>query len=169
MQAGFKKFGTDEQGAVAMTFGLMTMVMLFLCGMAMDYCRAMNVRSRVNDAADSAALVAGRALMEGKLSVGEIQPMAQKYFDANIKGLGTSAKIDTPSIKVDAVSGAVNVDVNAHVPMTLTRLAGFKALDFPVSTAAVFKPKDIELGMALDITGSMNAPRRSTEAARSSA
>ena len=160
MQAGFKKFGTDEQGAVAMTFGLMTMVMLFLCGMAMDYSRAMNVRSRVNDAADSAALVAGRALMEGKLSAGEIQAMAQKYFEQNIKGLGTSAKIDAPSIKIDAVSGAVNVDVSAHVPMTLTRLAGFQTLDFPVSTAAIFKSKDIEVGMALDITGSMKSSPR---------
>ncbi len=39
--------------------------------------------------------------------------------------------------------------------MTLTRLAGFKTLDFPVTTAANFKQKDIEIGMALDITGSM--------------
>lgn len=158
MQTVFKKFGKDEQGAVAMTFGLMTLVLLFLCGMAMDYSRAMNVRSRVSDAADSAALVAGRALMEGKLSVAEIEQMAAKYFQQNIKGLGTTASIDNPTIKVDAQTGAVNVNVSSHVPMTLTKVAGFQTLDFPISTTAIFKQRDIEIGMALDITGSMGDP-----------
>ncbi len=89
------------------------MVLLFMAGMAIDYTRAMNVRSRIADAADSAALVAGRALMDGNLSAAEIQALAAKYFDANTKSLGTSAKIGTPSIKVDPITGAVTVDVNA--------------------------------------------------------
>lgn len=155
MQTGFKTFGTDERGTVAMMFGLTTTALLFISGMAVDYSRAMNVRSRVADAADSAALVAGRALMEGKLSTGEIRAMALKYFEQNTKSLGNSAILGSPQIKINPNSGEVSVDVDAKVSMTLTKIAGFNTLDVPVTTTAVFKQKDIEVGMALDITGSM--------------
>ncbi len=56
-------FGSDERGTVAMTFGIMMTALLFFAGMAVDYSRANDVRSRVSDAADAAALAAGRALM----------------------------------------------------------------------------------------------------------
>lgn len=149
-------FGSDERGAVAMTFGLMMMGLLFLAGMAVDYTRAMNVRSRIADAADSAALAAGRALLDGKMSVSEIKELATNFFNQNVKSIAGQAKIDTPVINVDPVTGAVTVDVKSHVNMTLARLGGFETLDFPISTAVNFAQKDIEVGMALDITGSMD-------------
>jgi len=152
-----KSFRTDENGAVAMTFALVLSALLFLAGMGLDYSRAMNVRSRIADAADSAVLAAGRALMDGKLSDGEIRQLAVSYFNQNVKSIAGSAQIETPSVTVDATTGSVNFDVNAHVSMTLARLGGFKQLDVPVSTAAVFQAKDIEVGMALDITGSMSS------------
>lgn len=151
-----KKFASDERGTVAMIFGLTSMALLFAGGMAIDYARAMNVRSRVADAADAAALAAGKALLEGKLSADQIKKLAAKYFDQNIEGLGKSAQIDKPLIDVDPNTGAVKVDVATHVNMTLSRIAGYKTLDIPVATEAVFKQRDLEIGMALDITGSMN-------------
>jgi Flp pilus assembly protein TadG len=55
-----KTFASDERGAVAMLFSLMMTALFFLAGMAIDYNRAMNVRSRISDAADAAALAAGQ-------------------------------------------------------------------------------------------------------------
>jgi len=118
-----KTFASDERGAVAMLFSLMMTALFFLAGMAIDYNRAMNVRSRVSDAADAAALAAGRALIEGKMTSSEIE--------------------------------ALSIDVNGHVNMTLARLGGFDSFDLPVSTSVNFQEKEIEVGMALDITGSM--------------
>lgn len=154
--SNLKTFGSDERGAVAMTFGLMMMVLLFLAGMAVDYTRAMNVRSRIADAADSAALAAGRALLDGKMSVAEIKDLAKTFFNENIKGVANQANVEEPVITVDPDTGAVTVDVKSHVNMTLARLGGFKSLDFPIATAVNFAQKDIEIGMALDITGSMD-------------
>lgn len=149
-------FAGDQRGTVAMMFGLMGSVLLFLAGMALDYTRAMDVRTRVADAADAAALAAGKALMSGNMDVAEIKALAQKYFvqnTANLKGLAT---IDPPAVNVDPQTGAVTIDVTSHVNMTLARIGGFKSLDFPVTTAVNFAQKDIEVGMALDITGSMD-------------
>ncbi|MEQ1714939.1 MAG: hypothetical protein ABL907_02955, partial [Hyphomicrobium sp.] len=123
-----------------------------------DYTRAINVRSRVADAADAAALAAGRALLDGNMSVGDIEKLAAAYFEQNTKSLKGSAKIDKPVIKVDPKTGGVTVDVTSHVNMTLARIGGFKTLDVPVATAVNFQQKDIEIGMALDITGSMRDP-----------
>ncbi|MGE0055830.1 MAG: pilus assembly protein TadG-related protein [Hyphomicrobium sp.] len=151
-----KTFASDERGTVAMIFSLMLMALFFLAGMALDYNRAMNVRSRIADAADAAALAAGRALMEGQMTSSEIEAMALRYFQQNVKGVEGQANIDQPVIAVDSTTGDVSVDVTGHVNMTLARLGGFNRLDVPVSTAANFQQKDIEVGMALDITGSMS-------------
>ena len=148
-------FGSDERGTVAMMFGIMMTALLFLAGMALDYGRAVNVRSRVLDAADSAALAAGRALMEGSMTATEIQALALRYFNENIKGVNGQATIDTPRIQVDTTTGGVTIDVNSQVNLTLARIMGKQTIDFPISSAVNFSQKDIEIGMALDITGSM--------------
>ncbi len=150
-----KTFGTDEQGSVAMIFGLMSISLLFMAGMAVDYNRITNMRQRVADAVDSASLAAGKALLEGKLTDSEIEDLAKIYFTENVKNAKRIGTVDAPSVKVDREKGSVTIDVNSSVPMTLTRLGGFQNIDVPVSSAAVFQQKDIEVGMALDITGSM--------------
>ncbi len=148
-------FGSDERGTVAMIFGIMLTGLLFLAGMAVDYTRAMNVRSRVSDAADAAALAAGRALMAGGMDSAEIRALALKYFNENVKSVNGAAIVGTPTINVDTRTGGVTIDVNSKVKLTLARIIGKQTLDFPISTAVNFSQKDIEIGMALDITGSM--------------
>ena len=49
----------------------------------------------------------------------------------------------------------MKVDVGVRVPTTLSRLSGRTEMNAPVSTAAVFEQKDVEVAMALDVTGSM--------------
>lgn len=151
-----KSFGTDEQGSVAMIFGLMSIALLFMAGMAVDFNRITNMRQRVADAVDSASLAAGRALLDGKLSDSEIEDLAKLYFTENVKNAKRIGSVEDPKVIVDRQAGSVTIDVNSSVPMTLTRLGGFKDIDVPVSSAAVFQQKDIEVGMALDVTGSMS-------------
>ena len=148
-------FQSDERGTVAILFGLMATAFLFLAGMAVDYNRISNVRERVSEAVDAASLAAGRALLDGKLSNAEIETLAVTYFNENVKSVKKAATIGTPSVKVDRDKGSVDIDVEAKVNMTLARIGGFTNIDVPVSTAAVFQQRDIEIGMALDITGSM--------------
>lgn len=150
------RFNSDDQGTVAVLFGLMSVALVFLAGVAVDYGRVTNMRQTVNDAVDSASLAAGRALLDGKLSDSDIVTLATTYFDENVKSAKMIGTVEEPKVTVDRESGAVNIDVQSQIPMTLTRLGGFQTFDVPVSSTAVFEQKDIEVGMALDITGSMN-------------
>ncbi len=151
---GIKKFGSDDRGAVAITFGVMAMALFFMTGVAVDYSRVMNVRGRLVEAADAAVLAAGKALLAGQ-SESAIETLALTYFRENVKNISESAEIGEPTISIDVTTGAVNLDVQATVDMTLTGLGGFPTQDVAIESQAVFSTRDIEIGMALDITGSM--------------
>lgn len=150
-----KTFGSDDEGAVAILFGLMTFMLFFMGAIAVDYSRVIDMRSRVSSAVDASSLVAGRALLDGQLNDSEIVVMATNYFNENVKGVKAMGTIDTPTIKIDRENGAVDIDVKSSVKMTLARIGGFTKMDIPVASAASYQQKDIEVGMALDITGSM--------------
>lgn len=151
-----KTFASDERGSVAVLFGMMSLALMFLAGVAIDTARVMDVRTRLADAADAAALTAGKALLDGSMSASEIEDLAVAYFEQNTKVIAGYSHIEKPVVAVNVDTGAVNVDVKAEVDMTLGRLAGLTKMELPVSSAAVFQQKDIEIAMALDITGSMN-------------
>ena len=152
-----KSFKTEEQGSVAVMFSLMSVALLFLSGMAVDYSRITDVHTRLVGAVDAASLAAGRAMLDGKLSDDEIIAMAEKYFDANVKNTRKMGPITKPDIKINRVTGAVDFSVRSDVAMTVSRVGGFQTMAVPVVQQAVYKQKDIEVGMALDITGSMDA------------
>ena len=67
-----KKFSTDEQGAVALMFGLMSFTLFFVGAIAVDYSRIIDMRSRITTAVDAASLAAGRAMLDGNSSDSEI-------------------------------------------------------------------------------------------------
>ena len=155
-QHQFKSFGSDEQGAVALLFGLMTFVLFCMGAIAIDYSRVIDMRTHIASAVDSSSLAAGRALLDGKLSDDEIITLATTYFNENVKGVKQMGVVGIPSIHIDRDNGTVDIKVDSEVKMTLARVSGLEKMDIPVKSAATYKQKDIEIGMALDITGSMD-------------
>lgn len=154
-----KKFSSDEQGVVAVLFGMTTFMLFCMGAIAVDYSRIIDMRSKISSAVDSASLAAGRALLDGQLSDSEIISLATAYFTQNVKAATAMGNVGTPTITIDRDQGTVDIDVQSSIKMTLARLAGFNEMDIPVGSEATFKQKDIEVGMALDITGSMDEVR----------
>ena len=154
-----KKFSKDEQGAVAVLFGLMTFMLFFMGAIAVDYSRVIDMRSKISSAVDAASLAAGRALLDGNLSDSEIVSMATTYFVENVKSAKAMGTIGAPTISVNREQGTVDIDVQSKVSMTLARVGGFTEMSIPVVSEATYLQKDIEVGMALDITGSMDEVR----------
>lgn len=145
----------DDRGSVAMMFGLMTTVLVMFSGLALDYGRIVDLRGRMVDAADSATLAAGKAMLAGELSDTEIIELARTFFVQNLGPLSEATTLGDPDIRINRTTGDVAISVVANLGMTLARVAGYKSMQVPITSEANFRQKDIEVGMALDITGSM--------------
>ena len=150
-----KSFQQKEQGSVAILFGLMSGALFLLAGMAIDYSRITDVHTRLSSAVDAASLAAGRAMLDGKLSDDEILVLAGKFFDENSKNVSKMGNLAKPDIRINRATGSIDINVSTDVAMTVSRIGGFTTMNVPVVSQAVYKQKDIEVGMALDITGSM--------------
>lgn len=149
----------DRDGAIAMLFGLMAFAFAMMSGMALDYSRVIHTRGKLTAAVDAAALAAGKALLDGRMTDGEITQMAKDYFTNNMNSdSGLFGSIGEPDIHIDRTTSSIVIDATAVVPMTLTRMAGFEDITLPVNSATTFEQQDIELSLALDLTGSMNGP-----------
>lgn len=151
-----RDFSKDEGGSVAILFALMVIVLSFVAGMALDYSRVNHSNQKLGAAADAAALAAGRALQDGRYSDSDIQDLAMAYFRENIENSGGSfADISNVNVSINRSNATVTFQVDSNVPMTLTKVMGYQNVNLPVTSAVTFDQTDIELGMALDITGSM--------------
>ncbi len=153
-------FAGDRRGTVAMIFGLMSFAFLMVAGVAIDYGRIIHMNKRMMNAADAAALAAGGALLDGRLNDDEIELLAQNYFNKNMEQAGSSfGSYSEPEVTVDRVGGDIVIASVATVPMSITKIAGFTEVRMPVNVATSFDQQDVELGLALDVTGSMRGTK----------
>lgn len=157
LNSALKAFADDERGGIAIMFGISVVALSIFAGVAIDYSRVSHERTRVASALDAAALAAGKALLDGRLSDADVVATAQSYFNQNVKVAERFGTINALDVHIDRASSGVTLSATVEVPMTLSRLAGVDNFAFPVTAAAVFKQQDIELSMALDVTGSMGS------------
>lgn len=154
-----RTFVSDEQGSIAILFGLMFMSVAFIVGMAVDYTRVTYAKSRIAAAADSAALAAGKAMLDARMSDDDIKVLANSFFDENLGAIKSFTDIKGIDVNLNRGTGGVTINVDAEVPMTITRIGNFTEVGVPVMASTAYEERDIELAMALDITGSMGGSK----------
>ena len=149
----------DESGTVAIFFSLSCFVVLMITGLAFDFGRAMHAERTMTNAIDAAALAAAKGMRVSGLSDAEVEAVAQKYFEANMHGHGAGyATIQSFSVNVDRDKNSVAIDVSGEVPTIFGAFAGVSTITVPKSAVAIYDTKDIEIGLQLDVTGSMCMP-----------
>lgn len=148
-----RQFRRDAKGSVAILFGLALIPILLGVGVAIDYGRALIVRERLADAADSAALAIGS--WPG-LNQAELKQKAQQFFNANypVSAIGTPSALD---VVLDGDN--IKIGVTAEVPTTFMKLANVSKLDVGVEILVTKKQRNIELALVLDTTGSMKGAK----------
>lgn len=145
-----------RSGTVAPLFGLALMVLLFAAGLAVDASRAYRTDTQIGGALDAAALATAKALRLQGLSDSELTALAAKYFEENLHTLGNrEATYAPPTLAADRDKSSVTLTVLAHLPTTIGKLMGVEKFDMPKSATAIYEIKDVELGMMLDVSGSM--------------
>jgi hypothetical protein len=154
-----RDFAADVRGAIAIIFGLSIFVLMLVTGLAIDVGRVMHAERSLAAAIDAAALAAAKGLRVSNLTDAEVQDLAQRYFDANMQGAGASyANVQSFSVTVDRSNNSVSIDVTSEVPMIFANVGGISSIPVPKASVAIFDTKDIEIGLQLDVTGSMCMP-----------
>ena len=147
---------SDEQGTTASIFAISLMVLMLFLGCAVDVGRAFHTSQKVTAAIDAAAIATAKGLKDRNTSIADLKILADKYFKENIKGsggnYGTYSEFDA---NVNEATSEVTVSLKVEIPTVFARAAGLQKITLAKSSKAVFGVRDIEVGLALDITGSM--------------
>jgi Flp pilus assembly protein TadG len=146
------RFSRNDRGNVAVLFGIAIIPIMAAVGAAVDYTHANSIRTAMQSALDSTALMLSRDAA-GK-SDPQLDVSAKNYFAA----LFTRAEGKT--VKVDAsygASGESSLSVTATVLMDTMFMRIFGHPQVTISSTAVVKWGNTKLrvALALDNTGSM--------------
>ncbi len=152
------RFAGDERGVTSMIFAITLMVMMLFLGFAVDLGRAFHTNQAVTAAADAAVVAAAKGLKDNVSSITDLQSVADKFFKVNIQNSGGRyAKISDFKADVLPEKSEVKITFTAEIPTVFARAAGINTITLHKSSTAVFGTRDIEVGLALDITGSMGS------------
>jgi Flp pilus assembly protein TadG len=171
------KLKSDRSGEVAITFGLISIIMFVLIGGAVDYGRWLHASKQTKTAIDSAVLAGARVMQlqgTGATAQTNAKAAAMKYYKENVKTrlatvndtvafvIPTSADSITATgnvqIKTPLLSVLSILDNKDHNTMPLMKPS---AADFPVAKLKVGgnAENSIEIAMMLDTSGSMSGQK----------
>lgn len=152
----FGRFGKDARGSIATIFGLTVFVLLASSGIAIDFSRINRLTTRVNASLDAAALAAARELRLSGTPDGELRALAESYFDANLRQVtNMEGRIDRFSIVINREKSAITVSADVVLPTTIGSVFNLGEYRTTLSASSIYSARDIELGMMLDVSGSM--------------
>lgn len=152
----------DEEGNLALMFGLLVVPVVMLFGVSMDYGRGYTVRAEMQSSLDSAVLAAGRAF-DATGDTHAAEEAGAAYFKNTYPG-----NVDAQVTQVDADGqGNIRMSAKAEVPTAFLRMAGQEAVEVSVSSESLTTDgggMDVELAIVFDVTGSMRDYNRMTMA-----
>ena len=147
---------SDDRGSVAIIFALLVTVLFGVVALAVDMARAQSLASKINSALDAAALAGAKALDRGADDA-EVKADAKAFFDAQMANLKISDTSMTPfSATINKSESTVTTAVDADMGTTFGGMLGAAKITLAKSSSVMYKTRDVELSMALDVTGSMN-------------
>jgi Flp pilus assembly protein TadG len=160
-----RKFFSDVRGNFAMLTAIAMVPILGGLALGIDYVEMSKQQKDMLNALDAAALAAARRMQDGG-SDSEVTAHAQRVFAANIDSIdpaNVTLTVDLPETAVGGtrvvVSGAFDYQGRFFSPFA--KLRGDAANPFQISATSevTVASRDIEVGLVLDVTGSMQGTR----------
>jgi hypothetical protein len=125
------RFSRQRRGSAVPIFAIALVPILALVGAAVDYSRANNIRSQVQNALDAALLAGARD------DTANWAQIAQNTFNAQFQPTGIS--VGTPSFVLNG-DGSFTGRASATVPMDFFRAFGTSALDIKAAATVMLEP-----------------------------
>ena len=154
LSRALRAFAGDRRGSLAFLYAIALVPVALAACASLDYARGVLVRASLTDALDAAGLAVGAS---GSLSGDATTALAQSYFNANYH---LDASYGTPvAVQISQNGQDFTLTTSVPMPTLLMRLVGVDTM--PVSSSVVItrNSMNIEVAMALDITGSMTGSR----------
>lgn len=149
----------DNCGSVTVVFGVASLVLMAMIGLAVDVARYYNIASKMQDSIDAAALAGAKLLSDEHRSDAQIARIVRRNYNTSMKRAGVkTVQVSPLKVQIDRKSSTVaavsRVKVRSFFGPIINqpRLASIER-----DTKVVYDMNQIELAMVLDITGSMNA------------
>lgn len=154
------RFARDENGGIAMIFGLMVLIISVFAGAGLDFSRSVTARAKLSSALDAAILTAARGLSQGALDEKTAEAELRRIFAANVAGAFLQEiKPKIADFKVNMADSTIKASAAGSVPAALVQLAGIENIGVGVSSSATFNQDRVEIAMMLDVTGSMGGSK----------
>lgn len=155
---GLARLGADRSGNIAMLFAFMIIPVIGIIGFAVDYGRALEDRTALQTALDSAVLAAGREFqVSGDPSKAET--VAAEYFRSTMKGI---EGVQILQNKADTATSTMHFSARVKVRTSFARMLGFDDVSVTSASEAVLArggiDTNLEISLMLDVTGSMCQP-----------
>jgi Flp pilus assembly protein TadG len=150
VSARVRRFLAARKGNVAVLYALILVPITLASSGAIDYARAVMVRTAMTSALDSAAL----AVAQSKgLTDAQMQTLAQQYFDANYHQAADCAH---PTVAITKTGQNILVSTNCAMPTTILQLIGMSSLSVNSSSTVTYGQTKLWVSLVLDNTGSMS-------------
>ena len=147
-----REFRTANAANVTLTFALATIPMVGFVGAAVDYSHANSVKTAMQAASDSTALMLSK--IASGLTQSQVQTKATAYFTAlftrpEATGLQVTATYTTTS------GNQILVAATANVPTNFMGMIGMSQMQVGVNSQIKWGNSRLRVALVLDNTGSM--------------
>ena len=144
----------DDRGSFAVSFALLSVPMLFLVGMTIDYTEKSMTEARIQSIVDAAVLAAARLNDDDAKRT----QVAERYFEAQLS-IQQLAMVTHKEFLMSADKERITGKVDLAIPARFAGILGVTNLSTTTqSTVAIARPdvRQLDIVMCIDATGSMS-------------
>jgi Flp pilus assembly protein TadG len=147
-----KRFLQDTRGGITPMFALAIIPVMGLTGAAIDYSRANSVRTAMQAAADSTALMLSKDA--STLTASQLSTKANAYFQALFNRPEAQGLTVTPTYSTTGGS-QLTITASATVTSSFMKLMGYSTLNIGTTAVVKWGNSRLRVALVLDNTGSM--------------
>ena len=161
MRGNATRAGNGERGTVAIMAALTLPVLVLTIGGALDYAQALNVRTRLQSAVDTALLATAKHLaMQPDLSQAALKAYFRNFLEESISRRFKSAlQVKSLEFLLDEENRILSARLTASTKTRFLQLAGFASFDIQVASKAKSTFTRTEVALVLDVSSSMRGER----------
>jgi Flp pilus assembly protein TadG len=153
-----RRFFGDRRGSLAVSFGFLSVPMVMITGMAVDYSRVAYARTSLQAVVDSTALSIANPRYNDP---DQIRAAAVSIFESQLREKLNLAQV--PKLEVSVLDDGKSVHVKAMTSVSTTLLAilGMSEMEIAAQAKGIRGlDNNVELALVLDTTGSMLASNK---------